>query len=88
MVEAAGGMGGAAAGAAAAFNWSADARVKERIEALNSSGRHVVNITTVNGTTYADVEVCGGGGANAERRAGGDLQNRGSLRRVGPLGKK
>jgi hypothetical protein len=34
-----------------------DERLREKIEFLNTSGRHVTNLTNINGTTYADVEV-------------------------------
>lgn len=69
------GGGGAGGGAAAALHaspalsWQADELLKKRLEALNSSGRHVTNITNINGTTYADIEVrqraAGGCGASA-----------------------
>ncbi|KIY94105.1 RING finger protein [Monoraphidium neglectum] len=37
-------------------NWKADARLQQRLALLNSTGRHIINVTNVNGTTYADVE--------------------------------
>jgi hypothetical protein len=39
------------------LNWQADPRLAQRLAALNTSGRHITNLTNINGTTYADVEV-------------------------------
>lgn len=34
-----------------------DARLQARLAALNSSGRHITNLTQVNGTTVVEVDV-------------------------------
>ncbi|KAI8467837.1 MAG: hypothetical protein J3K34DRAFT_460175 [Monoraphidium minutum] len=37
-------------------NWSADPRLQQRLALLNTTGRHITNLTFVNGTTYVDVD--------------------------------
>lgn len=37
--------------------WETDKVLQERLAALNTSGRHITNLTRINGTTYAEIEV-------------------------------
>ncbi|GBF93490.1 hypothetical protein Rsub_06623 [Raphidocelis subcapitata] len=54
MEEAAGGH--AAVQGSPVMPWQADKALQERLAALNTSGRHITNLTSINGTTYAEIE--------------------------------
>jgi hypothetical protein len=52
-------LGKQAAAGNATLDWHADPRLQHRLALLNSTGHHISNLTNINGTAYADVDVRG-----------------------------
>jgi hypothetical protein len=50
-------VAGSPAAVQGSMPWETDKVLQERLAALNTSGRHITNLTRINGTTYAEIEV-------------------------------